>query len=270
MKRSARIQGSDETRFPVVAALLAALAVISLTACASITQSLNGGQLSVDREQRIRSLEREIKRQQGLIDELRERNLVLERRERNLQSPKTARIQPVPIPFHPSAAEEITSAPAPAVNLPVPSAIAAVPAPELAVQEPSGDRLLYSKALESYRNHDVQAMQKSVEILLKTYRDSIFADNALFLAGSLALEKNDLERASQYIDRLLRDYPSGNKAVSGLFLKSMIEKRRKKTAEAKKTLEELQRLYPGSPEALRATVELKLLSQTGSPSGGSL
>jgi TolA-binding protein len=260
MKRSARTQSSDESRFPVAAALPAALAAFSLTACMSITPGLQVDRATVDQQRRVRSLEREIKRQQALIDELRERNLVLERRERNLRHPGEAEARPIPIPFHPSAAEERVAAPAPVVP----------PASPQVSKEPAGDRLLYSKALESYRNHDVAAMQKSVEILMKTYRESIFADNALYLAGTLALEKNDLERASHYVDRLLRDYPNGNKAVSAMFLKGMIEKRRKNVPDARKALEDLQRLYPGSPEALRATVELKLLSQSGSPSGGSL
>jgi TolA-binding protein len=128
----------------------------------------------------------------------------------------------------------------------------------------TGEQLLYSKVLDSYRTHKMDELQKTLQILLKTYPDSVFADNAVYMAGLLAFEEGDLNRADLLMDRVLRDFPLGNKSVSALFAKAMIQKKSRKFADARFTLGSLQKLYPGSPEAARAEVEVKMVEMMAS------
>jgi len=123
----------------------------------------------------------------------------------------------------------------------------------------TSEQRLYSKVLESYRVHKDVELQKAVQILLKTYPESVYADNALYLAGLLAFESNNLAYSSVFMDRVLREYPNGNKTVAALFAKAMIAKRSRNFAEAKALLLSIRKLYPGSPEAMRAGTEEKLI-----------
>ena len=134
--------------------------------------------------------------------------------------------------------------------------------------EQTGEQRLYSKVLEVYREHRLAEMQKSVSLLLKTYPESIYADNALYLAGLLAFENGDADRASYYMERVLREYPHGNKAVSALFAKAMVEKRRGKPQQARTLLQDVRKYYPGSPEATRANLETKLIDVAATGKNG--
>ena len=129
----------------------------------------------------------------------------------------------------------------------------------------TGEQKLYSKVLETYRSHNPVELQKVLEILLKAYSDSVYADNALYLAGLLAFENGDLPRAMVFMERVMREYPKGNKAVSALFAKAMIEKRQGKFPQAKESLRSVRSLYPGSPEAARAGNEVKFIELASQP-----
>jgi TolA-binding protein len=123
----------------------------------------------------------------------------------------------------------------------------------------TGEHFLYSKILETYRSHNEEEMQKTLQLLLKTYPESVFADNALYLSGLLSFEQGNLKLAQKQFERLLKEYPRSNKAVSSLFAKAAIEKRTGRLSSAKKSFVRVRDLYPGSPEAARVSVELKLL-----------
>jgi TolA-binding protein len=123
----------------------------------------------------------------------------------------------------------------------------------------TGEHFLYSKILETYRKKNVAEMDQSVRLLLKAYPDSVFADNAFYLSGLLAYERENFDRALSLMNRVVRDFPRGNKAVSALMAKASIEKKMGQTSEARRSLIRVQSLYPGSPEANHVAVELKLL-----------
>ena len=126
-------------------------------------------------------------------------------------------------------------------------------------QEETGEHFLYSKILDTYRTRSTEALQKTLQMLLKTYPDSIFADNGLYLAGLLAFEAGKLGQAKFYMDQLVRDYPTGNKVVSALFMEAMIEKQSKNFGRAKLMFERVAKLFPGSPEAAKVNSEIKSL-----------
>ena len=210
------------------------------------------------------ALHRELKKQQAVIEELREKNLVLERRLQIQTAP--------PLPPIATDATPLVAAPAsvqvnPKLDPEAQALVAAVKGlPQLApVRRPvdvdpslDGDKLLYSKVLETYRRHDAGEMKKAVDILIKTYPDSIHADNALYLEGLLAVEKEDRANALLVLERALREYPNGNKAVASLFLKAIVEKQLGQFPEARRDLNLVARIYPGSPEARRVNLELRL------------
>lgn len=253
--------------------------VLFTSGCASTSASKRAAD-----EQRVRRLEQDLRKTKNQLQEVKERNLVLERRlnkNRRAQETMEARAPSVPVPFHPSAAlepsvEVSTASPLVlpvAIPVAIPAALpaakskteaAAIPGIGTPVLEQvgtaqTGEHFLYSKILETYRQKKTAEMHKSLQMFLKTYPDSVFADNGLYLAGLLALESNDNKRAGDFMDRVLKSYPKGNKAVSALFAKAIIEKRKKNYDEAKRLFEKVQRTFPGSPESKRVTVELKLL-----------
>lgn len=260
---------------------------LTLAGCASSLRSTS----SHDQEQkRVHRLEMELRRTKASLQDLKDRNLVLEKRlNRSRDAEKVAHESTVPVPFEPSAAKQPRTVEAslpvthsvavPAIETERPSiasasnAVPGVSAPvlpqsTLPVQKvgraQTGEHFLYSKILETYRKRKSGELNKSLRIFLKTYPDSVFADNGLYLAGLLALESHEDRRAATYMDRLLREYPKGNKAVSALFAKGILEKRNKNYSKAKDLFESVQRLYPGSPEAKRVSVELKLLRMAAS------
>jgi TolA-binding protein len=221
-------------------------------------------------EVRVRSLERELKLRQTELDGLRERNIVLEGRVHLPANQEAAE----PLPQRQADHRAKVTAQSIADFLPAPQSIAAADStstappmerlggektPNVLDASLTGEQLLYSKVLESYRTHKMDELQKTLQILLKTYPDSIFADNAVYMAGLLAFESGELNRADLLMDRVLRDFPRGNKAVSAMFAKAMIQKKSRKLFEARHTLASLRQLYPGSPEAARADVEVKMV-----------
>jgi len=187
-------------------------------------------------EERIRVLEHELRRKQAEIQDLKERNSVLEARLRRGES------DPVDSETKEAAPQKET--PSRASSL-----------------EPTGEQMLYSKILQTYRKRNLGEMEKSLALLLKTYPDSVYADNALYLCGQLAFELGNYKLARQYMDRVLREYPKGNKAVSALYAKAMIEKRLSRLDQAQRLLEQLRDQYPGSPESARVATELKLIER---------
>ena len=102
-------------------------------------------------------------------------------------------------------------------------------------------------------------LKKSTELLLKSYPDSVFADNALYLDGLLCFEANQLPQAEQFLNRVISELPQSNKVVAAIFAKAMIAKKMKKYGQAESVLQQVARTFPGSPEAGRVNFEIKLM-----------
>lgn len=213
---------------------------VAFTGCSTMRNS----QQTNDYQERIQFLERELRRRQLEIQDLKERNLVLEQRLRRGDSSVEA-------PAVETMQKSGQKATAPHDQSPAPA--------KMSASEPTGDQMLYSKILQTYRKRNLSEMEKSLALLMKTYPESVYADNALYLCGQLAYEQGDYQLAGQYMDRVLRLYPKGNKSVSALFAKAIIEKKQSRFGQAKRLLEQLRDQYPGSPEAMRVATELKLI-----------
>lgn len=214
----------------------------------------------------VLALQRRLKKQAALIQDLKERNLVLEKRQHSraaddvavsdegesLAAPAVTSEPPAPLPASFTAGQ---IAPAKVSR----TAPVATPEPVSVSPAKTGEHYLYSKILETYRSRNALELQKTLGLLLKTYPESVFADNAIYMSGLLAFESGDYASASKAFDKLLKDYPRSNKAVAALFAMASIEKRTGRVLDAKRAFLQLRDLYPGSPEAARVSVELKLL-----------
>jgi TolA-binding protein len=276
---------------PLYAVGLCAASLVFMPGCSSIlgpqsqlgkVASASSMKGSVSSESRVAYLERELRKRQAEINDLRERNLVLEQK-LNIK---------VSLPANGQAPARSDEANPNQASLRAPEKIAEKTAEKLAEKQtaswmasaasnqtqsqlktepsvasaqgvasvgsepaPTGEQKLYSKVIESYRSHRSAELEKAVQILLKTYPDSVYADNALYLTGLLSFEQNDLERAQGFMERVIREYPNGNRVVTALFAKAMIEKRKQHYSEARALLESVRKLYPGSPEAIRVGLE---------------
>lgn len=223
-------------------------------------------------DKRMQVLEMKLKKQRVKLQDLKERNMVLERR---AKSPKVAQeiseqvgeaiVQSEPPAELPGSFEAVAAGTTPkvtvATNAPskLPAKLAVAPTPISVASEMTGEHFLYSKILETYRSKNKEELDRTQQLLMKSYPESVFADNSLYLAGLLAFEKQDYKTALRQFDKLLSEYPRSNKAVAALFARASVEKRMGRSQDAKRSYMHVRDLYPGSPEAARVSVELKLL-----------
>lgn len=243
-------------------------------------------------DKRVHALELKLKKQRAKLQDLKERNLVLERRvktapaagedgsgERRAEDSIVQSAPPAELPGSFVAAPagmspKVTVAPNLPAKLPAkPAAVAQAatvtaqapaaqpqaPAATRVATEKTGEHFLYSKIIDTYRSKNKEELERTQQLLLKSYPESVFADNSIYLAGLLAFEQQDYKAALRHFDKLLKEYPRSNKAVAALFAKASVEKRLGRAFDAKRGFIRVRDLYPGSPEAARVSVELKLL-----------
>lgn len=117
--------------------------------------------------------------------------------------------------------------------------------------ELSGEHLLYSKVIDSYRGKTLGDLTRAVELMEKAYPSSIYTDNALYLKAELALLKGQLQNSLDTIDTLLSNYPTSNKRVSALYLKSQALHQTNQPKASALARAEVEKRYPGSIEAAK-------------------
>ena len=117
--------------------------------------------------------------------------------------------------------------------------------------ELSGEHLLYSKVIDSYRTKTLGELTRAVELMQKAYPRSVHTDNALYLKAELSLERGQYQNSLDTIETLLRSYPASNKRVSALYLKAQALNQTKQTKAAEQAQAEIQKRYPGSIEAAK-------------------
>ncbi len=247
--------------------------VVSLSILLAATLNGCASKPTLSETKRVQALERKLRKQSARLQDLKERNFVLEKRGVNRGSAAATVPATVPASVPASAAviDVATGAdlgvsiadPNPVETPPKATASKAVASKSSAAisisPEKTGEHYLYSKVLETYRARNPREMETTLGLLLKSYPESVFADNALYLSGLMSFEKGDLSGAKMKFDRLLRDFPRSNKAVAALFAKASMERKIGRANEAKRGFLHVRDLFPGSPEAARVAVELKLI-----------
>lgn len=121
----------------------------------------------------------------------------------------------------------------------------------------SGEHLLYSNLIGSYRLDQHDEAERSLFLLLKAYPSSVHADNALFLLALSARRRGEPEQALRYLDQLIQNYPLGNKVSAALLEKGRLWRQLHKPQRAKRVWLAVIRKFPLSIEALEADRELE-------------
>lgn len=120
------------------------------------------------------------------------------------------------------------------------------------------DKTLYAEMMSAYERNDEIAFKSRLQSLLTRFPKSVYADNALFLAGRRALDNGNYPEAVKYFSRVEKEYPHGSKVAAARFSKAMVYKKMNLPEFSRKILAEVRAKYPGSPESFRADSELKL------------
>lgn len=121
------------------------------------------------------------------------------------------------------------------------------------------DVALYAQIVSAYQSNNEIGFKSRLQSLLSRFPKSPYSDNALFLAGRMAVNQKNYAQAIRYFGEIEKKYPHSNKVVSAKFAKAMTYKKMNLPEFAQKTLKEVKGKFPGSPESFRADAELKIL-----------
>jgi TolA-binding protein len=232
--------------------LLMVFLIPTLSGCAMFSTRKSE---TVDYRKRASALARELKRKNALIEDLKEKNQVL-----NTRATRTTQAR-VERQLSQEASGTLPVAPAPVIE--AQKVVQKLPekleTETVTVPTEKSEHLLYAKVMTAYRNHDAAELQKAVKIFLKTFPESAYADNSIYLSAMLGVQKNDLAYAHKALDHLLKEYATGNKAVAALFTKGALYKKQQKWQKARETFVKVAANFPGSPESQRVPLELRLV-----------
>ncbi len=129
--------------------------------------------------------------------------------------------------------------------------------PSLAAQQ--NEEQVYIDVIKSFRLRNQLALRKHVDILLKEYPKSSYADNAIYLRGQAMMQNRQYTEAIREFQKIGDLYPRSNKMVSALFSKAQAYRKLSLYDVSEKTFKQIKKQYPGSPEAERCDLELKLI-----------
>lgn len=121
------------------------------------------------------------------------------------------------------------------------------------------DMALYAEMVSAYQRDDEVSFNSRLQSLMTRFPKSIYADNALFLAGRFAVDHQNYPQAVKYFGRVEKEYPRSSRVPAARFAKAMTYKKMNLPDFAKRSLQDVRSRYPGSPESFRADSELKLI-----------
>lgn len=123
---------------------------------------------------------------------------------------------------------------------------------------PEGERLLYTRLIESYRRGQLDEVRRYRELLEKKYPTSIHIDNAYYLNGMLEFQNARYGEALKLFSVVTDKLKRSNKRASALFAKGVTYDRLGIKDLSVSNWKEVIKEYPGSPEAQRAWMHLRL------------
>jgi TolA-binding protein len=130
---------------------------------------------------------------------------------------------------------------------------------DLANKMPEGQ--LYAEILDRYEAHDLIGLESRSKVFLGKFTNSERRDDVMYMQGLMELGERNYGVALTQFNKILRDHPEGRKAPSALFAKGITFERMNLKREAKQALAKVIDLFPGSPEALRASTEVKMIKK---------
>jgi len=123
---------------------------------------------------------------------------------------------------------------------------------------PEGERLIYSRLVDSYRRNDLAQVIQQRQLLEKNYPSSIHLDNSYYLSGMLQFQSGRYGEAIRDFNTVTDKYPKSNKRAASLFAMAMTYERLGLKPQSKSVMESLIKEYPGSQEYQRAWMHLQV------------
>jgi TolA-binding protein len=120
---------------------------------------------------------------------------------------------------------------------------------------------LYAEVLGSYERNNEIAFASRFQAFQQRFAKSSLMDDAIHLAGLMALSNRAYGQALKHFNQVLKKYPLSNKASASMYAKGVTLKKMNLTDESRQVFAKVRQAYPGSPEALRAEAELKMLKR---------
>ncbi len=127
----------------------------------------------------------------------------------------------------------------------------------LANKMPEGQ--LFAEIVDRYEARDLWGFESRAKVFLGKFANSDRRDEVMYMKGLMELGERNYGVALAQFNKILRDHPNGRKAPSALFAKGVTFERMNLKREAKQALAKVVNLFPGSPEAGRATTEMKMI-----------
>lgn len=118
---------------------------------------------------------------------------------------------------------------------------------------------LYAEIAGAYQADDELSLKSRLQNLTTRFPKSEYVDNAIYLAGRMAMDHRNYAEAIKQFSKIHRQYPSGDKAAAAEFAKGMAYKKMNLPKFAQQVLLNVKKKYPGSPESFRADSEIKIL-----------
>jgi len=241
---------------------------IFLSACAVGGHSQGSGEVS-DLKRQIYELQKTVGAQDRRIEELNNKILLLKDRVDNkadnvipaeigppaMEAPATSKTELLPKAGLPQTGSTGTGtqiygvvSPPVSVSKTAPTVIPAEEDP-LPAKAYTGPEKLFRLAFADSKKPQVGALEKDVEAMLRSYRESPLTNNALFLLAETLYNRGQFAKSAGQFERLYKLFPDGNKAVSALYRLGLCYKKMGRNNEANEAFQNIISVYPGSREA---------------------
>jgi TolA-binding protein len=121
------------------------------------------------------------------------------------------------------------------------------------------EKKIYEEMVQASERNDELSFQSRFQRMMMDYPNGVYADEALYLAGSMAFSNKLYGRALRHFDQIVKEYPRSNRSRAALYAKAAAYRKMNLRPQAVAVFQQVKRQYPGSPEARRADVDLKVI-----------
>ncbi|MGE3683232.1 MAG: tol-pal system YbgF family protein [Bdellovibrionales bacterium] len=121
-----------------------------------------------------------------------------------------------------------------------------------------GDRLVYTRLVESFRKNERDQVLRQRALLERNYPNSIHLDNAYYLSGMAEYQHERYGEAVRAFGTVRERFPRSNKRPAALFALGVTYEKLGLQPQAIGVWRQLIKEYPGSMESRRAEMHLEL------------
>jgi TolA-binding protein len=127
------------------------------------------------------------------------------------------------------------------------------------VKDSKTDVQFYSEIISDYQAGKYKVLSIRLNSFIKKFPKSTYIDNAIYLAGKLALEEKNYPASLKHFQKVISSFPQSNKVIAAKFGKAMAYKKMNLDSQAVEVFTDIRKKYPNSPEYFRAEMEMKLI-----------